>query len=182
MAPPTQTAGRTPLGRHVVPSPYGTTVAVAPPSQYYSAGPVAYERLAPDGRSYLPTEYMPAPGAPPPQMMMPAYGYGQASPMDMAYMYGMPTPCGPCGHAPSAGKPSKPLLDPSKPLPYLLPPDLAGALGFTPAPPVAKLDKAEVDGEVITIGSSGSKRWRLELKDEEWGRPVDALEIGRAHV
>ena len=71
--------------------------------------------------------------------------------------------------------------EPSGTLPYYLPDNLARPLGYAlQASAVPTLGVCDVDRDLVTIRVTdeslrSSPRWRLELQDEQWGAPIDAL-------
>ena len=220
-----------PPGSYVTPAPTTTVMESMTGQSMSSSSQVAYERLAPGGRGYMPTEYMPASHTLPPQQqyfmqyqpqppyyeqhmpqhmpphmvqhmpphmaqpmqmsatmhpsMMPQhYGYvaqplsatmppgyyggstgGQSQPgsQQPQHMHNTGPPVHAAGEA--KGKP-----------PYYLPRPLAAPLGFPlVTAPFPTLAEASAEGDVITISATGASRWRLELKDANWERPIDAV-------
>ena len=197
-----------------------------PPGSYVSPAPsttvlepsVGYERLAPGGRGYLPTEWLPShPTMPPQQQLymqqpppppfygqqpqftggvmsatMPAqqpYGYAAAQPhaaMTMPPSYGQQQQQQQSQqplqqqqqqqHMHSVGPPVHAASEKTGKVPYHLPRPLAAPLGFPAVTaPYPTLAEASAEGDVITISATGAARWRLELKDAQWERPIDAV-------
>lgn len=66
--------------------------------------------------------------------------------------------------------------EPEGKLPYLLPDKLGVALGFpSQAPTIPTLGECTAEGDLVTIRATGVSRWRLELKDEAWNEPINAV-------
>lgn len=66
--------------------------------------------------------------------------------------------------------------EPEGKLPYLLPDKMGVALGFpSQAPTIPTLGDCTAEGDLVTIRATGVPRWRLELKDEAWGAPIEAV-------
>jgi hypothetical protein len=66
--------------------------------------------------------------------------------------------------------------EPDGALPYRLPDKLGVSLGFpSQAATIPTLGECTSEGDLVTIRASGVPRWRLELKDEAWGAPIDAV-------
>lgn len=165
---------------YVVPAP--TTTIAEPISAAAMPATVAYERLAPGGGGYLPTEYMPAGSA---ACMVPQQMYAQQLPATMAMpgmMPGYTNPQQQNAHVHCSGPPVHAASEKQGKVPYTLPRPLAAPLGF-PAinAEYPTLVSAEAEGEVITISAKDASRWRLELKDfgteltPGWERPIDAV-------